>query len=266
VKAVFRKRDKVRVGQPPAAGVVAAGRRGSRRGAATHPPFYFLLPTFYQHEPGGAAGAAGFTLVEVMVTLGLMGMVFALVYGALWSTVGGLQRMERRGDREQAVRILLEMVDRELRSTLWLKDDPRLAFVGENAVTDDGQPADRLTWVQASHLKLHPDLPESDVAEVTYHLDSVGPSTYALYKREDATPDGDPMSGGTEYLLSEQIIGVDFHYYGPTGWVDQWDTRQSKSLPRLVQISLFLPPEEDVEGAEPVEIRSIVEIPMGEQG
>jgi len=201
-----------------------------------------------------------------MVTLGLMGMVFALVYGSLWSTVGGLQRMERRGDREQAVRILLEMVDRELRSTLWVGNDPRLVFVGENAVTDDGQPADRLTWVQASHLKLHPDLPESDVAEVTYRLDSAGDSTYVLVKREDATLDDDPMSGGTDYLLSEEIVGLDFQYYGPTGWVDQWDTRQSHTLPRLVQVSLFLPPEDDkVEGAEPVEIRSIVEIPMGEQ-
>ncbi len=200
-----------------------------------------------------------------MVTLGLMGMVFALVYGALWSTVGGLKRMEHRADREQATRILLEMIDRELRSTLWVKGDPRLVFVGENAVTDDGQPADRLTWVHASHLKLHPDLPESDVAEVTYRFESVGESKYVLYKREDATPDGDPMSGGVDYLLSEQLVGLDFQYYGPTGWVDQWDTRQSNALPRLVQVSLFLPPEEGAkEDAEPIEIRSIVEIPMGE--
>lgn len=207
----------------------------------------------------------GFTLVEVMVTLGLMGMVFALVYGSLWSTVGGLQRMERRSDREQAVRILLEMIDRELRSTLWVTGDSRLAFVGENAVTDDGQPADRLTWVHASHLKLHPDLPESDVAEVTYRLDAAGKSIYALVKREDATPDGDPLSGGVDYLLSEQLIGLDFHYYGPTGWVDQWDARQSNALPRLVQVALLLHPEDDVEGAEPIEVRSLVEIPMGEQ-
>ncbi len=236
------------------------------------PPFYVLRSTFYSPKPAfyrREFGAAGFTLVEVMVTLGLMGMVFALVYGSLWSTVGGLQRMERRGDREQAVRILLEMIDRELRSTLWVNDDPRLTFVGENAVTDEGWPADRLTWVHASHLKLHPELPESDVAEVTYRLDAAGESAYVLVKREDATPDGDPMSGGIDYLLSDQVVGIDFHYYGPTGWVDEWNSTQSNTLPRVVQISLFLPPEEeetaDGEKAEPIEIRSIVEIPMGEQ-
>ncbi|HBB41825.1 MAG: hypothetical protein COW73_06420 [Nitrospirae bacterium CG18_big_fil_WC_8_21_14_2_50_70_55] len=212
-----------------------------------------------------AGGERGFTLVEVMITLGLLGLVFTLVYGALWSTVGGLQRMERRGSREQAVRILLEMIDRELRSTLWLANDPRLVFVGEDAVTDDGRPADRLTWVHASHLKLHPDLPESDVAEVTYGFHATGESRYVLVKREDATPEGDPMTGGAEYLLSEELVGLDFHYYGPTGWVEEWDSRQSNSLPRLVQVSLFLAPEDEVEGAEPVEIRSIVEIPMGEQ-
>lgn len=262
---MVRKREKSWGRQRLAACVVAAARWLPRRTRRRHPPLSGVLSTF---DEGRSCAAAGFTLVEVMVTLGLMGMVFALVYGSLWSTVGGLQRMERRGDREQAVRILLEMIDRELRSTLWVNDDPRLTFVGENAVTDDGQPADRLTWVHASHLKLHPDLPESDVAEVTYRLDSAGESTYVLVKREDATPDGDPMSGGIDYLLSDQIVGLDFHYYGLTGWVDAWNSVQSNTLPRVVQISLFLPPDEgaaDGEEAEPIEIRSIVEIPMGEQ-
>ncbi len=214
-------------------------------------------------QPRCPLGGAGFTLVEVLVTLGLMALVFALVYGSLWSTVGGLRRMQGRGERQQAARILLEMIDRELRSTLWVKGDPRLAFVGKDAVTDAGLPADSLTWVHASHLKLHPDLPESDVAEVTYRLEAAGEGKLRLMKREDATPDGDPQAGGADYLLSEEVVGLDFQYYGDTGWVHEWDANLNNKLPRLVQVTLFLPPEEGAgEEAEPEQLRTIVEIPM----
>jgi hypothetical protein len=199
------------------------------------------------------------------VTLGLLATVLTLVYGSLWTTVDGLQRIEGRTDREQAARVLLEMMERELRSTLLTADDDRLYFLGEDGESND-LPADKLTWVHAAHVKLHPQLPEAETAEVSYWLESDADGQLTLYRREDASRDGDPGSGGTVYPLTEMVIGLDFKYYGPQGWVDQWDSRlNGNTLPRVVQISLFLPPESVDPEAQPVEIRSLVDLPLAWQ-
>ncbi|HEX9594052.1 MAG TPA: type II secretion system protein GspJ [bacterium] len=211
--------------------------------------------------PTACHAAAGFTLVEVLVTLGLLVLVMTMVYGSLWSTVDGITRIAGRTDREQAARILLEMMERELRSALLTADDTRLVFLGQDG-TANNLPADRLTWVQAAHLKLHPSLPETETAEVSYWLESDADGHVVLYRREDATRDGDPEGGGGTYRLSDALLGLDFQYYGPQGWTHEWDSRQANVLPRVVQISLFLPAESPDPEAEPIEIRSLVDIPL----
>jgi prepilin-type N-terminal cleavage/methylation domain-containing protein len=212
-------------------------------------------------SPSGRTRCSGFTLVEVLVTLGLLALVLAMAYGSLWSTVDGITRMEGRSDREQAARILLEMIDRELRSALLTTEDNRLYFLGKNGTAND-QPADQLTWVQAGHLKLHPDLLETETSEVSYWLESDTDGHQVLYRREDATRDGDPAEGGETYRLSDAVIGLDFEYYGPQGWTDEWDSRLDKGLPRVVQVSLFLPAESPDPEAEPIEFRSLVDLPL----
>jgi len=213
-------------------------------------------------SPAGRTGCSGLTLVEILVTLGLLATVMTLVYGSLWTTVDGLQRIEARTDREQAARVLLEMMERELRSALLTGDDNRLYFLGEDGVSND-LPADKLTWIQAAHVKLHWQLPEAETAEVSYWLESDADGRPTLYRREDASRDGDPASGGTVYPLSEVVLGLDFKYYGPRGWVDEWDSRlNGNTLPRVVQITLFLPPESHDPEAQPVEIRSLVDLPL----
>jgi len=240
----------------------AVGRFGSLVLAIYHAVTDRPPPTSYRLPPTARGAAAGLTLVEVLVTLGLLAIVMTLVYGSLWTTVDGLQRIERRTDREQAARILLEMMERELRSALLTGDDLRLYFLGEDGVAND-QPADKLTWVHAAHVKLHWQLPEAETAEVSYWLESDADGHPILYRREDASRDGDLASGGTVYELSEEVIGLDFKYYGPQGWVDEWDSRQQgNALPRVVQISLFLPPESDDPEAPPIEIRSLVDLPL----
>jgi len=220
------------------------------------------LPTAYCLPPTARGAAAGLTLVEILVTLGLLATVMTLVYGSLWTTVDGLQRIERRTDREQAVRVLLEMMERELRSALLTADDDRIYFLGEDGVAND-LPADKLTWVHAAHVQLPGQVSEAETAEVSYWLESDADGRTIFYRREDASRDGDPATGGIGYPLSEGIIGLDFKYYGARGWVDEWDSRQQgNTLPRVVQISLFLPSESDDPDALPVEIRSLVDLPL----
>jgi len=60
------------------------------------------------------ADCSGFTLLETIVTLGILGIVLIIVYGAFAHTLAGKERAEARGDDAAAVRVALWRISRDL--------------------------------------------------------------------------------------------------------------------------------------------------------
>jgi len=92
---MFRKRDRSKARLPLAAGVVTAGGRVPHRDEDMHPPFYFLPSTFYERKPGGAAGDAGFTLLEVLIAVAILGTTMVAVLQLHASTVDMASRAQQ---------------------------------------------------------------------------------------------------------------------------------------------------------------------------
>jgi len=92
---VFRQRDKFTLRQPLAGAVMTPVRLVSRRGEERRPPFYFLLSAFYRGKSGGAAGAAGFTLLEVLIAVAILGTTLVAVLQLHASTVDMASRAQQ---------------------------------------------------------------------------------------------------------------------------------------------------------------------------
>ncbi len=94
---MFRKRDKFRVRQPLAAAVMAAVRLVSHRGEERRPPFYFLPSTFYRPSTfySRKSGAAGFTLLEVLIAVAILGTTLVAVLQLHASTVDMASRAQQ---------------------------------------------------------------------------------------------------------------------------------------------------------------------------
>jgi len=88
---VFRQRDKFTLRQPPAAAVMTPVRLVPRRGEEPRPPFYVLLSTFYR----GRSGAAGFTLLEVLIAVAILGTTLVAVLQLHASTIDMASRAQQ---------------------------------------------------------------------------------------------------------------------------------------------------------------------------
>lgn len=68
------------------------------------------------------SGGDGVSLVEVMVTLGLLGLVLAIFSTAMVSMFGSVHTAERRSESNDAVRLAMQELDRQMRSGNVIRD------------------------------------------------------------------------------------------------------------------------------------------------
>lgn len=201
----------------------------------------------------GRAAQRGLTLLEVLVSVGILAMVGTLVYGAL----DGMQRsrvgIERVGDRYHQGRQALARVSRELQSAFLSLHVPlqittavrTTVFIG----TDSGT-SDRVDFTSFSHRRLSRNLHESDQNELSYFMgrDPDRSDKYDLLRREQREIDTDPTHGGVVNVLCEDVTSIDFSYLDQTSgmWVESWDSTQAGSaaqynhVPLQVKIKLVL--------------------------
>ena len=192
----------------------------------------------------------GLTLLEVLVSVGILALVATLIYGAFDGMSRSRQGLARINDRYHQGRGALGRMSRELESAFISAHQPQVAsqvvrntaFIGH-----DSSNADRIDFNSFSHRRLARDVHESDQNELSYFTsrDSEHDKT-DLVRRESALLDLEPSKGGVVNILAEDIESFDLEYLDPgTGeWVTSWDSTQPAGqygrLPHQVKITLVL--------------------------
>lgn len=187
--------------------------------------------------------ARGFSLVEVVVAMGITAVVGALAAGTFLSVNRANQVVEEQGDRYAASRTALTRMAREL-SMAFLSDhydtdqhrEPLTVFVGKE---------ESLLFASMAHERLWLDARESDQMVVEYGLDDDPKErdAKALFRREKARIDAEPDRGGRRDLVADRVESIRFQYWDPkkNEWVREWSSRSNdhpKELPPRVRIEL----------------------------
>jgi general secretion pathway protein J len=183
----------------------------------------------------------GFTLLELLVAITLLGVLMAALFGALRLGARVWETGEARLDTSARVQVVQDFLRRQLGQTIPLievTEDPRalgrLLFEGDQ---------DRLRFVSLlpEHLGAGAwlmELSESEPAQVG------APGNLVIRWRPlDRTGEADTPA--EERILIEGIESVEFAYFGgaraeakPTWWQEwQWQ----RSLPSLVRVRLGFP-------------------------
>jgi general secretion pathway protein J len=187
--------------------------------------------------------ARGFTLIEVMIAVGITA-------GMAVMTIGSFSQVDRAGevarlqnDRYAGARVALSRLRREISmaflSDNWdsvrYRDRPTL-FVGRE---------DELLFSTFAHVRLYRDAKESDQAVVEYTLDSDPdhPGEEALFRRGKPRIDDEPDRGGRKDLVADHVRSLRFQYWDPKRkeWAREWSTRSVEhkdELPPRVRIEL----------------------------
>ena len=199
----------------------------------------------------------GMTLLEIMVSMGVMAMISLLIYGAFDSMSRGRRGEALRADRARQGRDAVERIARELQGaflSMHTPTAPALITRQTAFVATSSSSFDRLDFASFAHRRVMAEAHESDQAEIGYFVvkDPNVDEKMDLVRREETPIDVsgilDPKRGGVINVLAEDVDHFDLRYFDPMTqtWVETWDSSsvsaQLNRLPLEVRIELEMKP------------------------
>jgi len=204
--------------------------------------------------PKGKAPA--FTLMEVIITMTLLGFIVLMVFGVFRLGLSAWERGETTKEEYQRVRIASQLISRQLKSILAYKiktqgaEGDFLAFEGK---------ARSLKFVSAYSLKAN--RPSGFVfALYEFREGERGKGRLVFYEQRATNRDfmEDKPSEEIGVPLFEGIRDVRFEYFRAgdpeknleAGWVEEWNGKEAGELPRALRMILTFAKEQE-KGTEP---------------
>jgi prepilin-type N-terminal cleavage/methylation domain-containing protein len=228
--------------------------------------------------------SAGFTLLEITITLAIIGFVMIIVYGVFARTLAGKEYAESRAEETAVVRAAFARITRDLASvvtkgptgpvptpargsTLPPQTLQRGLFLSRNH-NDGGVPFDEIAFTAFVRRPAGLGVTATDVATVHYFAapDPTNPRRRALLREAIPSLSGqafDPESpnlANTVQLL-DGIAGIEFRLFDGRDWVEEWDSTDPRTpapFPQAVEIALAVWNEQ----GEAETFRTAVDLPI----
>lgn len=175
----------------------------------------------------------GFTLIEVLVTVAILAILATLVSLTFDSTFRIIRASEDGHEREHQARICLMLMTQDF---MMARLQRRLPWSTRNE-EHDGQPADLVAFVSASHVRYRPNASEADLTRVLYTREGDRLVRMSLRNLYGVVP-----SALERVDVATGVVAFNIRYYDSVSstWIDEWDGQSRKGLPRAVMIELTL--------------------------
>jgi type II secretory pathway pseudopilin PulG len=179
--------------------------------------------------------AAGFTLLELMISFTLLGMMLAMVFSVFATATDAIPRGEAAAERSARLRMATALMTRQIRS---LVDYPAETEDEEIHPFFSGD-ANHFTFITAA-----PQLGRGDgLGWVTYWVDEAG--NLNLSERlifSAGTFAGDEPESSAEAILLAGIASHRFEYLRLEGdeseWVESWDGLEEQVPPAAIRVTI----------------------------
>ncbi|GFE59468.1 type II secretion system protein GspJ [Geobacter sp. AOG2] len=179
----------------------------------------------------------GFTLLEVLIAVVLLGILTAALYGSYFAVLKARERSAEGMEERRELGNTLDLLRREIDSALYTSSDKRLKFVVEDR-DSFGQPASNLeVTTLAPPAPLVDGRKESGVIDVQYRMEEKEDKHLILTRREqDVLLESTDVSA---YPQMERISSflVECSSDG-SKWVKSWDTALNGRLPKWVRVTV----------------------------
>lgn len=181
----------------------------------------------------------GLTLIELAIVTLVLSVMLVGIFGTYHTALKiSRESSPQGGTTRKNILYALENVRASFAQAFYVEGHRRLIFIGKN----DGVAGQRLDRVVFAAN--HPNSEETGmpgVREVSFYTKPMpnDPELYYLVRREDEMVDVNPESGGVEHILLEYVISFQLKYsQRGDKWLDEWSSRDSKRLPRLIRIEI----------------------------
>ena len=218
------------------------------------------------------AVAAGFTLIEVLIAIAILGLIGGATYKTFDETYSLKQRIERAAERDQTVRGALSRMAREV-SMAYLSehyDHKRYRERPTRFRLKGRHGDDNLLFTSFAHERLQIDAKQSDEAIFEYQLardSDTGNSN--LYRRVKPIIDEEWERGGEKSVLAEDVVHFLVEAWDPKNreWKNDWDSASTERtgqvlLPPRVRLSLTLKDENGKERTFSTQAKIFLSAPL----
>jgi prepilin-type N-terminal cleavage/methylation domain-containing protein len=231
----------------------------------------------------------GFTLLEIIVTLGILGIVLAIVYGVFAQTIAGKERAEARGDDAAAARAALWRITRDLLNTRPAATRPSQAAPRGSAAaptpppsallpqhglflarvrTERGVAVDDLAFTAFLRRPTAITFGATDLGIVHYFVAPVSAESpeQGLYRETVFSLTGEPFDPdqpdpANAALILPGVSGFEVRLFDGKEWLPDWDSLDSRNFapaPYAVEMTLTVVNDRN----ESETFQTAVDVPM----
>jgi len=167
----------------------------------------------------------GFTLLEVLISVAILGAMGLLIAITLQTTILAKNRVDTSSSHYNQIRSTLNRMAREI-AMAYLSDheNPTSPIV----VTQFKGTSSSLYFNAFGNVVRTQNSKQSDQRVLGYYLGTDKKTgEQALIRKENLYPGNNVMEGGIEQTLCQHVVGMELHYWSEKsadGWVTDWDT------------------------------------------
>ena len=193
-------------------------------------------------KPRRATLRSAFTLVEIMIAIGLLSLVLAAIYSSWTAILRSSKTGLDAAASAQRARITIRVLEDSLGSAQsFAANLPYYYFAAENGDSP----------VLSFVARLSKSFPRSgkfgdlDVRRVTYSIEA-GPdgSRQLVLRQNPLVMDPDKDEKDYPIVLAKNVKGLDMQFWdsnkNPPEWVDTWEGPKTNQLPKMIMLTLKL--------------------------
>jgi prepilin-type N-terminal cleavage/methylation domain-containing protein len=199
----------------------------------------------------------GFTLLELILSIGILSIVLVTIYAALSMGSRTWEKGERDIETIQRERVVMNLLSREIKSAFPYKVTPSELDDHKEFYAFDGK-KDSISFVSGVPLRGERGglswltfWVEEDLGLVVIERDAL---------RADIFEERDSLDKEEMEVLDQRVTDIQFEYYqrksgktegeGEGEWEEKWDAEKEGTLPHAVKVVLTLEEEERPEESE----------------
>lgn len=176
---------------------------------------------------------SGFTLLEVLIAVVLLGILTAALYGSYFGVMRARDRASSGMESRRELGATLDLLRREVSSALFNRTDKRLHFIVEDRDNFGSQ---------SSTLELTTLMPpasesrkESGISAVGYRMAEKNGTRILTRQEQDLAAEAATVPA---YPQMERISAFTVECFDGSKWVKSWDTAINGALPKSVRITV----------------------------
>ncbi|HVN88689.1 MAG TPA: prepilin-type N-terminal cleavage/methylation domain-containing protein [Candidatus Binataceae bacterium] len=213
-------------------------------------------------HPGRYPYAAGFTLLELMVAVAILGLIMVTLAGSFHAIAAGKTQAENRLAAEQQARSILWQISNEIRGAVATPNLPSHVLMIGRGQMQNNVPLDSLTMstLDPGHRRSIEGFGPEDI--VAYSA-SAGLGRRGQFSLARSQASGLSLSGlarNSSVVLTNSLLSLHFRYFDGNIWTESWNSQAlppGRQLPQAVSIDLAV-----ASTGSPVRLSTVVTLPM----